>query len=142
MAAACHETGLGLMGVGRRVARARARDGTLAVLALLGLVGILGSEAGRRLRDPVAALGGVGTALAVEWAFLRYPDRLLSLWERPLVNRGSAVALVAGAFAVRRYPRMLAAGIWGLATYLVLLARVVLRDGGDQSLPEGRDADR
>jgi hypothetical protein len=106
----------------------RHRDGLLALLALVGLMLPLGPDRWRRLRDPGAALVGVGAALAVEWAFLRYPERLLSLWERPAVNRGSALALVGGGALARRHPRFLVAGVWGLLTYLGLLGRLLWRD--------------
>lgn len=119
------ETAVGVIADVRRVSRGHLRDGLLAGLALVGLLWALGTDGRRRLRDPVAALLGVGTALTMEWAFLRYPERLLSLWERPLVSLGSALGLLAAGVAARDSPRLVAAGCWGLVTYLLLLARVL-----------------
>lgn len=101
--------------------RARIRDAVLAVATLGGLLWLLGADGRQRLRDPLAAVTGVVTALVVEWAFLRFSDRLLSLWERPVVNRGSALALLAGGYLARGAPWALAAGCWGLMTYLGFL---------------------
>lgn len=63
---------------------------------------------------------------------------LLSLWERPAVNRGSALGLLGGALLARRRPRLLAAGIWGLATYFALLVGLLLRRNGDEKAADGR----
>jgi hypothetical protein len=100
---------------------ARLRDAVLAVGLLGGLLSLLGSDGRQRLRDPGAAIAGITAALVVEWAFLRYPDRLLSLWERPAINVGSALALLASGRFARGYPRVLAAACWGLVTYFGLL---------------------
>jgi hypothetical protein len=111
--------------------RERLRDAGLAGGMLVGLLILLDrSDGWRALRDPRAAATGVATALLVEWAFLRYPVRLLSLWERPVVNRGLPVVLLTVARRWRQ-PRVLAAGVWGLATYVVLFVRLALRQHGD-----------
>jgi len=98
-------------------------DGSLALACLAGLLGLLPrSGDADALGDPVAALAGVGTALLVEAAFLRSPERLLDWWRRPPVAVGSAGCLVGAAAVARRTPRLLAVGAWGLVAYLVLLA--------------------
>lgn len=105
----------------------RIRDGLLSCGVLVTLLGTLQRQAAvDALRDPIPAMGGAATALLVEWAFLRYPDRLLAWWERPAVNRGSALGLIGATVLARRRPRLLAAGVWGLATYLALLGRLLL----------------
>lgn len=117
----------------------RVRDGLLAagllavLLSMLRVNGDLGV-----LRNPRAAGMGVGAALFAEFAFLSYPDRLLSLWERPAVNRGSTLGLLGGALLARRRPRLLAAGIWGLATYFALLVGLLLRRNGDEKAADGQ----
>lgn len=117
----------------------RLRDGVLAggTLAAL-LAGLRCRGAVEALRDPLVVVSGVTTALLVEWAFLRYPDRLLAWWERPAVNRGSALGVVGAAVLVRRRPRLLAAGAWGLATYLALLWRLLRRGPRDVRAGERR----
>ncbi|WP_254822285.1 hypothetical protein [Haloglomus halophilum] len=106
---------------------ARVRDGVLAGGCLASLLYVLGPDGRQRLRDPGAALAGIGCALALEWAFIRYPEQLLSLWERPAVNRGSALALLGGGLLARGAPRVLAAACWGLVTYFGLLVVLIVR---------------
>ena len=111
--------------------RSEHRDGLLALIGLLGLVGVAAATVGvERLFDPVGAAVGIVAAIAIEAAFLEYPSRLLGLRER----RGAPVAaacavLAAGLVAVRTAPRLLGVAVWGLVTYLVLLGRVLL--GGE-----------
>lgn len=105
----------------------RYRDGLSAVVALAALLAVGVTVAGWRVFvDPLAlGVGFVGTLL-LEAAFLRYPDRLLAVWERPGVAPGAAVAvLVAGAGAVWAAPWLLGALAWGLVGYLALLACVL-----------------
>lgn len=72
---------------------------------------------------PRAVVLGVGGALLVESAFLRYPERLLALWELPGVAPLAAGAVVAlGVAAATTAPWILAALCWGLGTYFGLLA--------------------
>jgi hypothetical protein len=104
----------------------RRRDGLLAAGCLAGVLALLARRDGlATLRDPRAAAAGVTAALVVEWGFLRYPDRLLALWERPAVNRGSALGLLVAGVVARRRPRLLAAGAWGILTYILLLGRLL-----------------
>jgi hypothetical protein len=117
------------------------RDGLLAGVSLATLLDTLRRRAAvDTLRDPIPVAGGVATALLVEWAFLRYP-KLLSWWERPAVNRGSVLGLVGVAALARRRPRLLAAGVWGLATYLALLGRLLLVRARSDSPSDSRQAD-
>ncbi|MFB6206749.1 MAG: hypothetical protein ABEJ05_09530 [Haloglomus sp.] len=116
----------------------RRRDGRRACGLFAALLALLARrDALDRLRDPAAALAGVGAALAAEWAFLRYQERLLTRWDRTGVNTGSAILFLASGILGRRRPRLLAAGAWGLLTYLSLLAGLVSRrdpteDGADE----------
>ena len=102
---------------------ARHRDGVLAVCALLAVLTVT-TVTGRTSAalHPGAVVGGVGGAVGLELAFLRYPDRLLTLWDRPGVAVTAAAAvLVAGvlaAFTLRWLPWVL---VWGLLTYLAVL---------------------
>lgn len=125
----------------------RHRDGLLAVCALLAVLTVT-TVTGRTSAalHPGAVVGGVGGAVGLELAFLRYPDRLLTVWDRPGVAVTAAAAvLVAGVLAaltLRWLPWIL---VWGLLTYLALLAcllagvgnplaplaRVGRDDGGD-----------
>jgi hypothetical protein len=101
----------------------RHRDGLLAGGAVVAVLAMLvRRDALDALGDPRAAATGVGSALLVEWAFLRHPERLLELWERPAVNAGSALGLVGGAVLTRDRPCLLAAAVWGLGTYFGLLS--------------------
>jgi hypothetical protein len=98
--------------------RSEHRDGLLALIGLLGLVGVAAATVGvERLFDPVGAAVGIVAAIAIEAAFLEYPSWLLGLRER----RGVPVA-AAGA--------VLGVAVWGLVTYLVLLGCVLLRRAG------------
>ncbi|SEN39714.1 hypothetical protein SAMN05216388_100314 [Halorientalis persicus] len=106
------------------------RDGVLAGGALVALIAAGTLIGGDPFLDPRAPVVGVGGALAIEAAFLRYPDRLLALWARPavaLVGVGAVAGL--GVLALWRVPWLLGALTWGLMTYLVLLACVLLGVG-------------
>lgn len=121
----------------------RIRDGVLACLGLaVFLEGLRRQSSVDALRDPVAATAGVVAALLVEWAFLRYPERLLSWWERPVVHRTSSLGVCCGAALARRRSRLLAAGAWGLGTYLALLGRLLLRQHRDGPAAARRQPDR
>lgn len=108
----------------------RLRDGLLAVGALAVLlvaVGLAGARDG--LTDPTAGLVGVVGSLLLEVVFLRHPERTRDLWDRPLVQ-AVAFALVAGVGIVAMQSGLgwvLAALVWGLLTYLLLLVVVVVR---------------
>jgi hypothetical protein len=109
---------------------ARARDATAATAVLGAVLALLQRQGGLdALRDPVAAGAGLGCGLAVEWAFFRYPERLLRLWDQPLVAVASAATVLGAAWRCRRSPRLLAAAVWGLLPYFALLARACL--GGE-----------
>jgi hypothetical protein len=117
----------------------RHRDGLLAGGAVVAVLALLGRrDALDALGNPRAVATGVGSALLVEWAFLRYPERLLELWERPAVNVGSALGLVGGAVLARERPRLLAAAVWGLGTYFGLLSWSLATD---ESGAPGRSPD-
>ncbi|WP_246986335.1 hypothetical protein [Halorientalis marina] len=105
----------------------RHRDGLLAVLGLVVLAALTLATAGpAALLAPVAVLAGAAGALALELVFLRYPDRALGLWERRGVPGVALVGLLAGAvLAVRAAPWLAGAAVWGLLTYLGLLACVL-----------------
>jgi DMSO reductase anchor subunit len=106
---------------------ARHRDGLLALLGLAALLaGVAATGPLRELLAPRAVVTGVVGALALEFCFLRYPDRLLAAWERrgvPMV--ALATLLVAGVVAVRALPWLVSAAVWGLVVYLGLLACVL-----------------
>jgi hypothetical protein len=108
------------------------RDALAAVGALVALVAAGLWTVGA---DPLVAPAGVATgvvgALVVEAVFLRYPDRLLSVWASTGVAVAGVVAvLLLGAGAVWVAPWVLGAVCWGLVTYLVLLG-CVLAGGGN-----------
>lgn len=107
------------------------RDGLLAAVGLLVLLsGTVGSVGVGPLLDPTAVVGGVLVACLVEAAFLRYPEILLSLWERRGVPTASLLVVVAlGAAAGRYAPAVVGALVWGLATYLALLGCVLAGHG-------------
>lgn len=121
----------------------RHRDGLLAAAGLVALLaGAVAAEALGAVVDPLAAATGVAGAVLLEVAFLRYPDRLLAVWERrgvPLV--GLLVVTAVGAVATLAVPAVLGVLVWGLATYLVLLA-VVLAGLGNPLAPVARVGDR
>jgi hypothetical protein len=96
----------------------RRRDDGLAAGALAALLALLARDGAlEELRRPSAASIGVGAAALVEWPFLRYPDRLLALWDRPGVASAAGLGLVGAALVARRHARLVAAGVWGLVTY-------------------------
>lgn len=105
-----------------------ARDGALALVALAVCTGVLRVTRGLgALFDPVAVTGGLAGALALEVVFLSYPEQLLAVWERPESAVGATLALLAGGVvALWVAPWLLAAVVWGLLTYLVLLGSLLL----------------
>ena len=108
----------------------RLRDGLLAVGALAVLLVAVGLAGARDvLTDPTAGFVGVVGSLLLEAVFLRYPERTRDLWDRPLVQ-AVAFALVAGVGIAAMQSGLgwvLAALVWGLLTYLLLLVVVVVR---------------
>jgi hypothetical protein len=119
------------------------RDGVLAGGALVALLVVGTLSDGDPVLDPRAVALGVGGALAIEVAFLRYPARLLGLWARPAVAlAGVGTVASLGLVALWVTPWVLGALTWGLVTYLVLLGCVVLGVGNPlATLPglDGRD---
>ena len=107
------------------------RDGLLAASALVTLIAagtLIGGVA--PFLDPRAIVVGVGGALAIETAFLRYPERLLGLWARPTVALAGVGAVAGlGLLALWAAPWLLGALTWGLVTYVGLLACVLLGVG-------------
>lgn len=105
----------------------RHRDGLLAAGGLVALLAAAtAADALGAVADPLAAVAGVAGAVLLEVAFLRYPDRLLAVWERRGVPAAALLAaLVVGTVAVLTVPPGLGVLVWGLATYLVLLALVL-----------------
>lgn len=112
------------------------RDGLLAIGGLLGLAGVSAVTVGvGRLFDPIGVGTGVAAALAIEAVFLRYPSRMLRLWERRGVPvLGLCAVLAAGGLAVRVAPWLVAVPVWGLITYLGLLGCVLLGVGNPVSV--------
>lgn len=123
--------------------RARLRDGTLAAFALGCLAGALAGT-GRldAFLDPRAAAVGTGGSVALEWLFLRYPERTLALWERRPVQVGGVAFTVGGGVALLRTAGAwsVAAIAWGLIAYLALLG-IVLAGGRNPvaRLVDGRE---
>lgn len=106
------------------------RDGVLAGGALVALLAVGTLVAGAPFLDPRAVVLGVGGALAIEVAFLRYPERLLAVWARPVVALAGVGAVAGlGLVALWRAPWVLGALTWGLGTYAALLACVVIGVG-------------
>lgn len=100
------------------------RDALLAATSgavLLATLAVTGSLS--TLARPAVAAAGVAAALAVEALFVA-DTPAAELWERRVVQVGSALALVgsAGVALLVAGPRVVAAACWGLATYFVLLA--------------------
>ena len=103
------------------------RDGVLAgaALAAVVVIGLLTSGAAA-FGHPIAIGVGVVGALAVEAAFLRYPDGLLPVWDRSGVAvAGATAALALGVVGAWAVPWVLGAVGWGLGTYLGLLGCVL-----------------
>ncbi|WP_436930378.1 hypothetical protein [Halosimplex halobium] len=103
------------------------RDALLAAASAAVLLAVLAATGSLPLLTrPAAVATGIGAALAVEALFVA-DTPATDLWERPAVQVGSALALVAGAaLAVWTAGAWLvAAACWGLATYFVLLALLV-----------------
>lgn len=121
----------------------RHRDGLLATAGLVALlVGSVAGDALGAVLDPLAAAAGVAGAALLEVAFLRYPDRLLTVWEHRVVPTASLlVVLVLGTVAVLTIPPVLGVLVWGLATYLGLLA-TALAGLGNPLAPVARVGDR
>jgi hypothetical protein len=106
----------------------RLRDGTLAVVALCGLLdGLRRRERLYTLGSPGAGVIGVLGALAIEVLMLRHPERTRAAWERPSVRATALLGtVVLGRSLVRgRAPRGAAALCWGLVVYLFLLGVVL-----------------
>ncbi|WP_250137779.1 hypothetical protein [Halorientalis salina] len=103
------------------------RDGLVAVAALVVLVATALVTTGTAVFvRPAAVAVGVTGAVAIEAVFLRYPDRLLPVWERPLPFLAGVAALgCLAVVAVRAVPWVLGAVSWGLVTYLALLGCVL-----------------
>ena len=113
----------------------RRRDALLAVagLAVLSAGAAVAVGVGPLL-DSRAVAGGVAGALLLEAAFLRYPRRLLGLWERRGVPTAALLAVVGvGAAALRYAPPLVGALVWGLVTYLALLGCVLAGVGNPLS---------
>jgi hypothetical protein len=104
------------------------RDALLAALTLGTLLGVLAvGRSIHTLTGPIPAAAGVAGALLVEGAFLR-SGVVAALWERPIVQFGSTLGVLAGGvtLAVVTGPTVVATLCWGLATYFVLLAAMVV----------------
>jgi hypothetical protein len=103
------------------------RDAVLAAVALAVLLGLLVVDRTTgTLLGPVPAVSGILGALLIELGFLRYPA-ITGLWERPAVQFGSVVAVVAGgtwAYGIIG-PPVVAVLCWGLLTYFLLLGAVL-----------------
>lgn len=106
----------------------RNRDGLLALATLAALVSVAGWVGlAVVLLDPAPAVVGTIGALALEAAFLRYPDRTRALWGRPPVRALAVLLVVGGALLAARTGAgfVVAALAWGLVAYLALLAVVL-----------------
>jgi hypothetical protein len=105
----------------------RLRDGLLAILGALAAATLAVTTGGLAAVLQARAVGvGVAGAILLETLFLRYPDRLLPVWERPGVPTASLLAVVAaGLVAARHSPWLLGALLWGLSVYLALLSSVL-----------------
>lgn len=117
----------------------RLRDGLLAILGAIVVATLAVTTGGLATILQARAVGvGVAGAVLLETLFLRYPDRLLPLWERPGVPTASLLAVVGAGLATARYsPWLLGALLWGLAAYLVLLGSVLAGFGNPLSLFAG-----
>ena len=107
------------------------RDGLLATAGLLGLVAVAVRTAGVDILLAPQAIGsGVVGAVAVEAAFLRYPEILLARWEQRGVPLLALVAVFAGGLlAATVTPWLLAVPVWGLVVYLLLVGCVLVGVG-------------
>lgn len=105
----------------------RHRDGLLAAGGLVVLLAVaFAVDALGAVLDPLAVVVGVGGAVLLEVAFLRYPGHLLALWERRGVPRAGLLAVLAvGIVGVRAAPGVVGVLVWGLTTYLALLGCVL-----------------
>jgi len=106
------------------------RDALLALCVLVVCLGVLRVErALGTLLSPVTLLAGVAVALLAEMVFLR-SGMVATLWERPSIQIGSTVTLLAGGLLsyLALGPPVLAALCWGLATYFCLLGALLLLD--------------
>jgi len=104
------------------------RDALLAALTLGTLLSVLAVERSiHALTRPIAPVAGVAGALLVEGAFLR-SGAVAALWERPIVQFGSTLAVLVGGLTLAAVagPTVVATLCWGLATYFVLLAAVLV----------------
>ncbi|MFC6825997.1 hypothetical protein [Halopelagius fulvigenes] len=106
----------------------RRRDALLAVLVSIPLVGagvLLDAPA-----DPLAATLGAAGALVLEGLLSFDAPRVRRAWDRPAVQIGAVLAaFVAAAVGVARVgPVAVTVVVAGLATYLLVLGGVSLRD--------------
>ncbi|QPV63614.1 hypothetical protein I7X12_02990 [Halosimplex litoreum] len=111
------------------------RDALLATGCVCALSAALGLTASLSLlARPAVAVMGVTAGLAVEALFVAETP-VVELWERPVVQVGSAVALVGGAGLAVWVggPWAVAVAWWGLVTYFFLLALVVAGVWGEDS---------
>lgn len=103
------------------------RDALLAAVALATLVGFLiARETAEALWQPIPALTGALGALLIELGFLRYS--LVELWERPSVQLGGLVVVVAGGVWTYEAVGPPAVGVlcWGLLFYFLILGTTIL----------------
>lgn len=77
------------------------------------------------LLDPISAVIGIISSLALEVLLLGNAERTRALWNRPAVQAAGVVAtLGAGMIAWAISPRLFAVIVWGLLAYLGLLVIV------------------
>jgi hypothetical protein len=106
---------------------------------VVAVLAVTATGRGAVLRPRAAAVGVAG-AVSLEVLFLRYPDRLLPLWEQRGVPTGSLfLVITSGAVSVRYVPWLLGALCWGFGTYLALLASVSAGFGNPLSVVSGGD---
>lgn len=105
----------------------RRRDGLLALVAALALVGVAAWRDKRAdLVAPLPLALGAAGALAAELVMARYPRRTAALWANPSVQAISTVGVVGlGLAATFLAPWLLGALFGGLLAYFVLLALVL-----------------
>ncbi|KAB1188795.1 MULTISPECIES: hypothetical protein [Haloferax] len=106
----------------------RRRDAALALVVTVPVV--VGVAILRPQATPSLVLLGVFGTLALEAALLRWQSRVRAVWERPRIQVVTVVAtLTVVALAVEAVgANILVIVLSALATYLLLLASVELRD--------------